>query len=252
MENLYRPSAHLYDLDPRDITRDDISFYRQKAKKISGPVLDLGCGTGRVAIQLAEEAREVWGLDLSEDMLAQFSKKLAVLPISLTTRLKILHGSMANFNLGRKFDLIIAPFRAFQALTDRADQRSALSCIKAHLSDRGQFIMHVFRPKTVFDEDWVQPETFDWEVIDPTSNKCVRRYQKRKRIDVSRQILYVDLIYRIDGCEQEITEPLALSYFYEDQMRKMLQENDFQIQDEMGYFDGRLITYGPELIYVCQ
>lgn len=252
MANLYRPSAHLYDLDPREITKDDIAFYRAKAREIGGSVLELGCGTGRVTLPLAEDGREVWGLDLSETMLAQLREKLERLPAAVPTRLHIVHGDMANFELGRKFDLIIAPFRAFQALAEKSDQKQCLKCIKAHLSENGWFVMHVFKPKMIFDESWVQPEAFDWEVVDPRSNKTVRRYEVRKRIDLDRQVLYVDLIYRVNGSKVDIVEPLSISYFYEGQMRALLQTSGFRIIEEFGYFDHRPISNGPELIFICQ
>lgn len=252
MANLYRPSAHLYDLDPREITKDDIDFYRAKAREIGGSVLELGCGTGRVTLPLAGDGREVWGLDLSETMLAQLRGKLERLPAAVAGKLHIVHGDMANFDLRRKFDLITAPFRAFQALTEKADQERCLQCVKAHLSGKGQFVMHVFKPKMVFDETWVQPESFDWEVVDPRTNRIVRRYETRKRVDLERQVLYVDLIYRVEGSEAEVVEPLSISYFYEDQIRAFLQNSGFRIIGEFGYFDHRPIADGPELIYVCQ
>jgi ubiquinone/menaquinone biosynthesis C-methylase UbiE len=251
MANLYRPSAHLYDLDPREITRDDIAFYRSKARESGGRVLELGCGTGRVCIPLAEDGNEIWALDLSEEMLAQLRGKLKHFSPAAVQRLHIVQSSMAGFDLGRKFDLIIVPFRAFQALSEKHEREACLECIGEHLSQRGRFIMHVFKPKGVFDESWVQPESFDWEVTDPRTGKRVRRYERRKKIDLERQVLYVDLIYRIEGSSEDIVEPLAVSYFLEDQMRSLLQRHGFKIVEELGYFDGRPIASGPELIFIC-
>jgi SAM-dependent methyltransferase len=250
--NLHRPTAHLYDLDPRNIARDDIPFYRKRAHEIGGSVLELGCGTGRVTLPLLEDGHEVWGLDLSEEMLAQLRGKAARVAASIASRLHVCHGNMARFDLGRTFDLIIAPFRAFQALTDRSQQERCLECIQEHLSAGGQFLMHVFRPYGVLDETWIRPEALDWEVIDPHTGKLVRRYQRRTHIDLARQVLSVDLIYRIEGTAEEIVEPLSLSYFYEDQTRLLLQAKGFCITDQFGYFDGRPITDGPEMIFVCQ
>lgn len=251
MANLYRPSAHLYDLDPREITRDDIAFYRSRAKALGGPVLELGCGTGRVSIPLAEDGNEIWALDLSDEMLAQLQDKLKHLSPAAVQRLHMVHGSMSGFDLGRKFDLIIVPFRAFQALSERADQKSCLECVTKHLSERGRFVMHVFKPKGVFDESWVQPESFDWEVTDPRSGKKVRRFERRKKIDLDRQVLYVDLVYRVEGSTEDIVEPLVIGYFFEDQMRSLLQQHGFEIIEELGYFDGWPIAGGPELIFIC-
>jgi SAM-dependent methyltransferase len=250
MANLHRPSAHLYDLDPREITRDDIPFYRRKAREIDGPILELGCGTGRVTLPLIEDGHRVWALDLSQEMLNQLQTKLDRLPSALKSNVTICHADMADFRLAQRFDLIIAPFRAFQALTDPRDREQCLACIKAHLSARGRFVIHVFRPRHVFDDTWVQPEAFDWEVVDPRTAKRIRRYEVRKRIDLERQVLHVDLIYRIEGADDDIVEPLALSYFYEEQMRAMLQMSGFRIVEEYGYFDERPIANGPELIFV--
>ncbi len=252
MANLYRPSAHLYDLDPREITKDDIAFYRAKAKQLGGPVLELGCGTGRVIIPVVEDGHEAWGMDLSETMLAQLRGKLERRPASVAAKLHIVRGNMADFDLGRKFDLIIAPFRAFQALTEKSDQEGCLRCVKAHLSGKGQFVMHVFKPKRVIDETWVRPEFFDWEVFDRRSGRTVRRYEVCKRIDLERQVLYVDLIYRVEGADADLVEPLSIRYFYEDQMREFLLKGGFRIVEEFGYFDRRPIAEGPELIFVCQ
>src|ERR1051325_1641285 len=134
MTNLQRPSAPLYDLDPADITKDDIPFYLKKAAASGGKILELGCGTGRVTLALAQAGHDVCGLDLSDDMLAQLRMKLSRLPERVRARVTLVHGSMANFALERKFDLIIAPYRAFQALTEQADQKSCLGCIKTHLT----------------------------------------------------------------------------------------------------------------------
>lgn len=252
MANLYRPSAHLYDLDPREITRDDIAFYLAKGKELDGPVLELGCGTGRVSIPLVEDGNEIWALDLSDEMLAQLRGKLKRLSAPANQRLHIIHGSMAGFELRRKFDLIIGPFRAFQALSERTEQETCLECVNKHLSDRGQFIMHIFKPKAIFDQSWIQPDSFDWKVTDPRTGKAVSRYERRRRIDLDRQVLYVDLIYRIEGSIGDVIEPLAISYFYEEQMRSLLRRHGFEIIAELGYFDGRPIASGPELIFVCR
>jgi SAM-dependent methyltransferase len=251
MANLYRPSAHLYDVDPSEITRDDIAFYRARARQIGGDVLELGCGTGRVTLPLARDGHEIWGLDLSEEMLGELREKAAQLPGPVRARLHPVHADMADFDLGCKFDLVIAPYRAFQALIGKGKQKECLRRVRHHLSARGRFIMHVFKPRKILDQTWVQPEAFDWEAVDSRTGKTVRRYDRRKQIDLENQILYVDLVYRVEGSSVDVVEPLALSYFYEDQMRALLQDQGFTIVEEYGYFDGRPIASGPELIFVC-
>lgn len=73
--------------------------------------------------------------------------------------------------------------------------------------------------------------------------------------DVENQIIYPELIYYVtnqDGVEEKIIEPLALKYYYEEQVRNLLQSNGFKIAEEMGYYDRRPISEGPELIFICK
>ena len=84
-------------------------------------------------------------------------------------------------------------------------------------------------------------EVFLFEDV-PGTGKTVSRYERRRRIDLERQVLHVDLIYRIEGSYEEVIEPLAISYFYEEQMRSLLQRHGFYIVNELGYFDGRPIA----------
>ena len=108
MGNLFRNSAWLYDVDNRDNLHDDIPFYLEYAKEKQGEVLELGCGTGRVALALAAEGFRVTGLDLSEQMLDVFRTKLTDKP-ELAEKITFVHSNMADFTFDRKFGMVIAP-----------------------------------------------------------------------------------------------------------------------------------------------
>lgn len=114
--NLYRVTASLYDLDQRNITKDDISFYLEYASKLHGSILELACGTGRVTIPLANEGYNIWGIDLSREMLGQLKIEMENLQEAVKKRIHITQADMTNFELGRAFSLIIIPFRSFQSL----------------------------------------------------------------------------------------------------------------------------------------
>lgn len=260
IKNLYRSAASLYDLENEKVN-DDIPFYLDRAKQLAGEVLELACGTGRVTIPLAEAGYNVWGIDLSKEMLQQLKLKLKKLSKDVRQRIYIAHADMCDFQLDRSFSLIIIPFRSFQALTTEEQQRACLSNIQRHLAANGQFIVNVFRPYNkhkgthFIDASWVQSEKLDWETIDPKTGYKVRRTHIRRKIDLEKQIIYPDLIYYVtkpDGREDRIVEPLAMRYFYEDQLRELLESSGFVIVEEMGYYDKRPISEGPELIFVCK
>jgi len=252
--NLFRATAHLFDLDTRDAAKDDIPFYLQYAARLNANILELACGTGRVTIPLAKAGHHIWGLDLSLEMLNEFKKKLPDLPLKISERIDLTHADMCDFDLNMEFSLIIIPFRSFQALITHEQQRLCLNRVYRHLSNEGLFILNVFRPYAYLDRSWISEERFDWETIDPRTGCKVRRNSIRRDIDVENQILYSDLIYYVadpEGKEERLIEPLVLKYYYENQFRELILSSDFKIKEEMGYYDKRPIKEGPELILVC-
>jgi SAM-dependent methyltransferase len=243
----------LYDLDQRDNLVVDIPFYLEYAKKQQGNILELGCGTGRVSIELAKAGYEVTGLDLSEPMLEIYKSKTKKLPQNIREKITLINGNMANFTINNKFSLIIAPFRAFQALTDDNDIKNCLKCIKSHLDKDGLFIINVFRPYKEMDESWIFPETIQWERDDEKNGTHVIKKHRGDKIDVKNQIIYPSFIYEIidkDGNTEKHYEHLALKYYYYEQLINILKENGFKILEEYGWYDKSQIENNRELIII--
>lgn len=255
MENLYLSTAEFYDIDTRHMAYHDVEFYRQYARKTGGKVLELACGTGRVTIPLAEAGFEVWGIDLSFPMLSILKRKMKELGGESARRMHISQADMADFELRRKFDLIIVPFRAFQALTSEERVRSSLNHIKNHLKDDGLFIVDVFKPDWRMDESWVNTEEqFDWVKNDEAGGKTIIRTRLRRSIDTLNQIIHPEIIYYIEdpsGARERIAEQLSLKYYYQYQMEVLLVVSGFVIHETFGYYDKRGTETGSELIFVC-
>lgn len=230
--NLYIKAAKYYDYDNRDNLTDDIPFYLEYAEKVGGNVLELGCGTGRVAIPLAAEGYNVMGLDLSDSMLEVFKQKLERTLESVKDRIKYVNGNMSSFSFDEKYKLIIAPFRAFQALTDERDINNCLKCVREHLSDAGIFIVNVFRPNKFLDESWCYPETVQWETVDNDKGIRITKKHRGSKIDVERQIIYANFAYEISsktGNFERIEEELLLKYYYYQQLKEHLTTNGLEI-----------------------
>src|SRR5215472_4082187 len=123
----------------------DIAFYRDAANKHGGPVLELGCGTGRIALTIAEAGYNVTGLDISERMLERAEKRRAAMNADVRERMRFVQGDMTRFNLNAKFQLIIIPFRPFQHLLETQQQIDCLECVGRHLAEGGHLIVDFFQ-----------------------------------------------------------------------------------------------------------
>lgn len=256
-KNLYKKDAQFYDLDTRDVTKVDIPFYLKQAVRVNGPILELACGTGRVAIPLAEAGYEMWGLEYSEKMIEQFQKKVSELPGEVAARIHIEHGDMSHFSMGRQFPMILLPCRSFQLLLDEELEKSCLKMVKDHLSANGTFIIDVANFGQRIGEGWgTDNEYFDWENVDPRTGYTIRRTHIRKKIDLDRQIITPQKIYRVtkdDGTVETIIKHSPWRYFFENQIRELLVSSGFKIVNEFGNYDGEPIAKDmPEFIFVCQ
>lgn len=256
MKNLYLSTADFYDIDNYNLWYHDLDFYLEYARHQGGAILEVACGTGRVTIPLAQAGFEVHGIDLSLPMLTIFRRKLDSLDTETARRIALEHADMADFELGRTFDLIIVPFRAFQALTTDERARSALLCMKRHLSERGLLIIDLFKPSWRMDRSWeTDEERVDWVKNIPETGETIVRTEISRRIDTVSQIIYPEIIYYVEGPagdRRKIVEPLALRYYYEYQMQVHLACAGLAVVDTFGSYDRRGTDAGSELIFVAR
>ncbi|WP_371409283.1 class I SAM-dependent methyltransferase [Micromonospora zamorensis] len=113
------------------------------AERATGPILELGCGTGRLTFPLLQQGHHVVALDLSPDMLDVLRHRLAE-PANegYADRLEIVQADMADLDLGRRFDLIVAPASA--VWENDAGQRARLfTAVRHHLTDGGHFVLQI-------------------------------------------------------------------------------------------------------------
>lgn len=139
----YVDFAEYYDFD--HAIAFDVEFYLDFARRCGSPILELGCGTGRLAVPLAEAGFEVYGIDLSENMLAICQRK--VHEQHLADRVHLTLANMARFDLPRKgFALAYVALRSFMHLLTQEDRLSGLRSVYQHLQPGGYFIVDVIAP----------------------------------------------------------------------------------------------------------
>jgi SAM-dependent methyltransferase len=123
---------------------EDLALWRELAG--DGPVLDLGCGTGRVALDLAAHGIPVVGLDIDEALLGELRDRAARLPI------ETVRADVRDFDLGRRFPVVLAPMQTVQLLGGPDGRASFLRCAKAHLEPGGLLAIAIADEIVTFDE----------------------------------------------------------------------------------------------------
>lgn len=122
----------------------DTPFYIQQATASDGPVLELGCGTGRVSIAMARADVEVVGVDISPRMVEAATGKAKAAGVS--DNCHFVQGDMRSVALDRKFSMVVMPFRSFQSMLTVKDQLAALSNVRKHLTPKGELILDILVP----------------------------------------------------------------------------------------------------------
>lgn len=115
----------------------DLALWEELAEAAGGPVLDLGCGTGRVALHLARRGHETIGLDLEPELIAALSERGEGLP------LRAVVGDARRFELEREVALVLGPMQLMQLLAGSAERVECLGCVAAHLIPGGRAAMAI-------------------------------------------------------------------------------------------------------------
>jgi SAM-dependent methyltransferase len=124
--------------------RGDVDYYRLLAGRCGGPVLDLGCGTGRMALAIARAGIATIGVDREAAML-----RVAVERGGGVASVDWIQADMRRFSLKQRFPLIFAAYRGLQHLLDDVDLASCLRCVYEHLAQDGIFAFDIANPASL-------------------------------------------------------------------------------------------------------
>ena len=238
--------------------RPDMAFWVEAARESGGPVLEIGCGTGRVLIPIARAGIDIVGLDLSSHMLDICRQRLQSEPEAVQARAQLVQADMRDFELSRTFSLVTTPFRPFQHLTTVDDQLSCLACIHRHLAPGGKLILDIFNPSLPYmTSDTVGKEMGDEpEFVMPDGRRIVRRNRTVSR-DAFNQITYVELIYYVthpDGRAERLVHSFPMRYLFRFEAEHLLVRSGFEVEDVYADFEKNPYgsTYPGELIFVAK
>ena len=179
--------APFYNLDFGSLD-SDLSMYKNLAERSRGRILELGSGTGRLAIPLALAGYTVTALESNSAMIRLSEKAMREADINLCV------SDMREFNSDEPFDLIICALSTFCHLLSTGDQRNALATVARNLSPGG---FAVFDLPALTSGDWdigPQPLQLEWVRTDPLSGKVVTKFSTVEAYPAD-QIQLVTYIY---------------------------------------------------------
>jgi SAM-dependent methyltransferase len=228
----YDAIADLYDPWSRTVT-EDIGFYVAEARKARSTVVELGVGTGRIALPVALAGVSVIGVDSSAGMLDVCRRRGEAAGVDHLLDLRL--GDLRDPPVPERVRLVISPFRALLHMETDAERERALAAAFRLLEPGGRFVFDVFAPSAEDVQDthgrWLEREPGIWEMA---------------HWDLDRRVLTL----RVRGPEVETS--MELSWIPAESWRALLEGAGFEIVACYGWFDLRPYAGGEDTIWLAR
>ena len=228
----YDGIAGLYDAWSTSVV-EDISFYVDEALASGGPVVELGVGTGRIAIPTAMAGVQVIGVDASAGMLAVCAEGARAAGVA--DRLELRQGDLRRPPIEERVPLVTCPFRAYLHLASDEHRREALAAAHELLVPGGRLVFDVFGPS---DED-----------IEETHGRWIEREPGIfERADWDRDAQALTLSVRGEAGESSMT----LWWLEPQRWQALLAESGFVVEACYGWFDRRAYDGGEDSVWIAR
>lgn len=228
----YDAIAGLYDPWSRSVT-EDVDFYVAEARKAGGPIVELGVGTGRIAVPTARAGVRVIGVDSSRGMLEVCRRRAEAEGVAGLLDLRV--GDLRDPPVDERVRLVTSPFRALLHLHTDAERLDALARIRALLVPGGRFVFDVFAPSVRDVEEtnarWLEREPGIWERAD---------------WDLERRVLTLS----VRGESGEAA--MELAWLAPAEWRALLERSGFDVLACYGWFDMSPYAGGEDTVWIAR
>lgn len=224
---------------------EDVPFLTKLALEYGTQILELACGTGRIAIPLANQGINVVGIDSSDSMLSAARKK--------SSKVKWLKSDMRDFSIEDKFDLVIIAYNSFLHLLTIEDAESCLLCVKRHLKPNGRLILDVVNPSPTFLTNLF---LYDEKVVtsifkDPEKNATIMASRTRE-YDAMNQVVTFNRFYKYLDQSEEMMEIHKFKVYFPKELKLLLYHCGFTIEKMFGNYNFSAFSSNSEnQIIIC-
>ena len=195
---------------------EDVAFYLEEARRSGGPVVELGVGTGRIAVPLGADGIRVIGVDSSRAMLEVCARRAALAGVTLDLRV----GDLREPPVTERVPLVICPFRSLLHMHTDDDRLGVLGAAYDLLLPGGRFVFDVFTP----DADDIAQTQGRWLEREPGIFEHAVWDESARTLTLT-----------VRGEERETT--MALAWLSPDEWRGLLEQAGFEIEACYGWFD---------------
>jgi SAM-dependent methyltransferase len=233
VESPYDAIAELYDPWSRSVV-EDVGFYVEEAVAAGGPVVELGVGTGRIAIPTASEGIRVIGVDSSPGMLEVCRQHAELAGVEELLDLRL--GDLRRPPVSERVQLVTCPFRAFLHLMGDDERLDALEAARDLLVPGGRLVFDVFAPGRDDIEDthgrWIEREPGIWERAE--WDELARTLTLSVRDDIG------------DG------STMRLAWVQPEDWRRLIAAAGLRLEHLYGWFDRRPYRGGEDSVWVAR
>lgn len=242
--------AHYYDWELSFMCpeqNEDIAFWKEYAAKSDGNILEMGAGTGRLTIPLAEAGYNVTALDNSPNMLKILRNKAGDIPIS------IIESNMQSFSSNQKFSLIIFPYFSFQYLLTLEDQIQCLQNVKRVLHHSGRIGFDIY--PCVCEGSDSEEDNYLYTADFPEREEIIslKSSYNIDRLNLIKHWRDKYIVYDKYGKHHSFTHKISLKECEPDYFRLLTKQLDLKMVEQYGSFKKQPVKYSSEhIIYILK
>jgi SAM-dependent methyltransferase len=228
----YDAIARLYDPWSRSVT-EDVGFYVEEARSVAPPVVELGVGTGRIAVPIAAEGIRVIGVDSSAGMLEVCRERAELAGVAELLDLR--PGDLREPPVPERVELVVVPFRSYLHLHTDEERLTALRAARELLLPAGRLVFDVFRPGA----DDIAETHGRWLEREPGIFERARWNTDTRTLTLS-----------VRGPDGETTMDLA--WLDAPEWRELIEQAGFEVEALYGWFDRRPYRSGEDMVWVAR
>lgn len=242
---MYEHISSYYDLIHQEL-RDDIEFAIKLATSVGDPILELGCGTGRLILPLARSGHEITGLDNSAAMLEVALNHIKEERTEVQQRIRLITGDMTSFQFEQRYGLTIIAHNTLMHLT-RQQVESCLKCVRHHLKPTGRLMIDVENPVMMADPADDEFLILERTAVEPATGNNILQMSS-SWVDQQAQTKYITWIFDSSPVEGgSISRTVVNTEFYflfAHQLEMIFNSDGLVLKGIYGDYDGT--SYGEE------